>query len=141
LPQFRDFLNRFRPVGAPGAASRTGVPADRTAEVAAELDPVLALLAGTEAECARLIEAAERESNLIAGEASAQAAQILADGHARALVARGEAGARVIAAARAQVAEVERSATTRARAMRGPADDAVRALIAEAVRLVVAVAR
>jgi hypothetical protein len=50
LPQARDFLNRFRPAGAPGAASRVAVPADRTAELASELVPVLALLAGTDAE-------------------------------------------------------------------------------------------
>jgi hypothetical protein len=37
----RDFLERFRPVGTPGA-SATGVAADRTAERAAELEPALA---------------------------------------------------------------------------------------------------
>ncbi|SFG73131.1 hypothetical protein SAMN02787118_12726 [Streptomyces mirabilis] len=39
----RDFLERFRPVGTPGA-SATGVAADRTAERAAELEPALAQL-------------------------------------------------------------------------------------------------
>ncbi|MFJ1709912.1 hypothetical protein [Kitasatospora sp. NPDC088346] len=40
---FRDFLARFRPTGAPGA-SATGVPADRAAELTAELGPSLAEL-------------------------------------------------------------------------------------------------
>lgn len=138
MPQFGDFLNKFRPVGAPGAATRAGVPADRAAELSAELDPVLAQLAATEAECARIIAAAVTESDRIADDSRAAAARILADGHARALMARGEAATRVVEAGRAQAAEVERSAAVRARATRGPTDSQVRALIAEAVGLVVA---
>jgi len=45
LTQFRDFLNRFKPAAAPGSASRAGVPADRAALLAAEIDPVLDMLA------------------------------------------------------------------------------------------------
>ena len=41
MPDLRDFLSRFRPAGAPGAA-RAGV------------GPVLALLGGTQAECERI---------------------------------------------------------------------------------------
>jgi hypothetical protein len=40
-----DFLRRFRPAGTPEAAARAGVPVDRAAEAAGELEPVLALLA------------------------------------------------------------------------------------------------
>jgi hypothetical protein len=50
VPDLRDFLSRFRPAGAPGAAL-AGVPADRRRELEAEVGPVLALLAGTQAEC------------------------------------------------------------------------------------------
>src|SRR5512135_1507062 len=53
MADLRDFLARFRPAGTPGAA-RAGVPADRPAELEAEVGPVLALLAGTDAECGRL---------------------------------------------------------------------------------------
>jgi len=41
----QDFLQRFRPAGAPGAPGRAAVPADRVAEATAELAPVFAALA------------------------------------------------------------------------------------------------
>lgn len=71
MPQARDFLDRFRPAGAPGAASRAAVPADRTAELASELVPVLALLAGTDAECDRIITAARRDAEQTAADGAA----------------------------------------------------------------------
>ena len=55
LSQVRDFLDRFRPAGVPGTASRAGVPADLAGEPAGELQTVLALLVGTDAECGRKI--------------------------------------------------------------------------------------
>lgn len=50
----RDLLQRFRPAGAPGAATATGVPADRVRERQAELDPVFALFADTVTEVATI---------------------------------------------------------------------------------------
>jgi len=58
----RDILYRFRPAGAPGAAGAAGVPVDRAADLEAELAPVLALLADTEAACDALIEEARRRA-------------------------------------------------------------------------------
>ncbi len=52
MPQWRDFLERFRPAGAPGAG--TGVPVDRDADAVAELMPVLALLDDVQAEAERI---------------------------------------------------------------------------------------
>lgn len=49
MPAMRDFLERFRPAGAPGPAA-AAVPADRPAELAAELEAVFALLNEAEAE-------------------------------------------------------------------------------------------
>jgi hypothetical protein len=54
MPRARDFLERFRPGGTPGAVARPGVPADRQAERPAELEPLLALLAETEVEVAQI---------------------------------------------------------------------------------------
>ena len=51
MPQLRDFLDRFRRQGAPGAAGRAAVPVDRQGALAAELLPVLASLEDPEAEC------------------------------------------------------------------------------------------
>jgi len=52
MVRVRDVLHSFRPAGAPGAAGAAGVPADRGADLAAELEPVFAQLASTERECA-----------------------------------------------------------------------------------------
>lgn len=62
-----DLWFRFRPAGAPGAASATGVPVDRDADLDAELRPLFAELARTERECSDIVEcaaldAAERRS-------------------------------------------------------------------------------
>src|SRR5690242_15475142 len=54
----RDLLQRFRPAGAPGAASGAAVPADRVAEATRELAPVFEELAGTSLEAAGLRERA-----------------------------------------------------------------------------------
>ncbi|MFD1659217.1 hypothetical protein ACFSL4_13640, partial [Streptomyces caeni] len=73
----RDLLARFRPTGTPGAAA-TGVPADRTAERAAELEPSLARLTEVQREAARIRAAAEREAGTIRRDAARQAAEIVA---------------------------------------------------------------
>jgi hypothetical protein len=140
LPHLGDFLNRFRPAGAPGAASQVGVPADRAAELSAELSPVLARLAATEAECAWIIADANDDARRITDEAQGQAARIAADGRRRAQLARAEAAAGVLTAARAQASQAEWTAAERARARPRPAEDQVRALTAQAVRLVLALA-
>jgi hypothetical protein len=136
LPQLGDFLSRFRPAGAPGAAGRAGIPADRAAELSAELDPVLAMLAATDAECARLVAEAEQEASRIAAEAQDRAVSIAADGARRAERARGEAAAQVLAAAQAEGGQAERAAAERARTRSGPSEDDVRALIQAGVDLV-----
>lgn len=50
MPSTRDLLQRFRPAGAPGAATATGVPADRSHERDTELAGVFALLEETVAQ-------------------------------------------------------------------------------------------
>ena len=71
MPQLRDFFSRFRPAGAPGAAARAGVPADRLREREAEVGPVLALLDSTEAECERIVGQARRDAGVIMADARA----------------------------------------------------------------------
>jgi hypothetical protein len=73
-----DLLNRFRPAGTPGAAARAGVPVDRAAEAAAELEPVLALLAEAESACAAVRERARQDAKDIGERARARADGLLA---------------------------------------------------------------
>lgn len=136
MPQLGDFLSRFRPAGAPGAASRVGVPADRAAELADELGPVLALLDDTQAECARKVAEARQEAERIAAAARAEADRIIADAAGRAETARAQAAAQVLDAARTDGAAAERAAAERARERPRPSEDDVRALIQAAIELV-----
>lgn len=134
MPRLSDFLDRFRPAGAPGAATRTGVPADRAAELSAELNPVLAQLATTAAECDRIVAAADRNSKRIINEASERAATIAAEARARAQVERAEAAARVLVTAREQAAGIGPG-----QAGPGPTDAQVSELVRAAVELVRAI--
>lgn len=114
MPQIRDLLERFRPAGAPGAAARAGVPADRSHELADELAPVLTLLDRTDAECGRIIAGAHHQAQRITTAARVQATAIAEDADKRAGAARDEAVRHALVAARADtartVAEAERQA-------------------------------
>jgi vacuolar-type H+-ATPase subunit H len=124
MPGLRDALDRFRRAGTPGPAARAGVPADRAADLAAELGPVLARLDRTQAECRPLRDSAIREADQIRLEARQQAARLVADARrgaeaARAQVAAAEqgrseaAGADVMAQASRQAAHIRSVAELR----------------------------
>ncbi|MYR20416.1 hypothetical protein GTW63_19095, partial [Streptomyces sp. SID6137] len=73
----RDFLERFRPTGTPGA-SAAGVPADRTAERAAELEPALARLTDAQREAERIRAAARQSAEALRRDAAREAEQVVA---------------------------------------------------------------
>lgn len=135
MPDLRDFLSRFRPAGAPGAA-RVGVPADRRHELEAEVGPVLALLAGTQAECERIVTQARRDAGRLAAEATAQAEAIAADAGRRAAAAREHAARRVMAAARDEAAAAVRDAERQATGTRELAARRIPALAGRAVNAI-----
>jgi hypothetical protein len=86
--EWRQFLSRFRPAPVPGPAGPGSVPVDRTAEAAAELAPVFALLAGTEAEVGRLAAEAPARAAHLRGDADRAAAALESDALARAPLER-----------------------------------------------------
>ncbi|HET6967588.1 MAG TPA: hypothetical protein VFI44_04880 [Ornithinibacter sp.] len=94
MPRVRDVLHRFRPSGTPGAATAAGVPADRAGELAAELEPVLALLAETDRECADILERARVEEAEIRARDAVRARAVLAAGRALVEAERAAATAR-----------------------------------------------
>lgn len=117
MPRVRDLLYRFRPSGAPGAATDAGVPVDRAVEATTELEPVFAQLAETGRDCALILEQARREADATVARDAERARSVLAAG--RALVEaerasaeaqtgdRGHAATRVAqAAAEQEVAEL-----------------------------------
>lgn len=132
MPQLRDFLSRFRPAGAPGAAARAGVPVDRASELAAEVTPVLALLDGTHAECEQLREQARHDADGILAAARAEAAAIAADGERRARAARTEAARQVTDAAASDATAMLTDAQRQADQVRTRARHRMPALVAQA---------
>jgi cell division septum initiation protein DivIVA len=136
LPQFRDFLARFRPAGSPGAASRVGVAADRMRELSAELEPVLALLAPAHAECERIIAGAKSDAQRIMDEAREDAAVVRAQARRRADEVRTAAAEEALAAARERATTLIRDAGRRAQQPRPATDRQVSELVATAVGLV-----
>jgi vacuolar-type H+-ATPase subunit H len=93
MMNLREFLQRFRPVGIPGAASRPGVPADRTAELVTELEPVLALLAGVEDQAERIRRDGRAQAALRLQQARLQAETIVTEANMRAAAVRAEVAA------------------------------------------------
>lgn len=140
MPQFRDFLDRFRPAPAPGAASLVGVAADRSGALAAELDPVLALLAGTHAECERMVAAARQDARQIGEQARQQASAITAGARDGAAAARTAAADAVVAAAQARASRAIAAAAHQVQSPRRVSDAQVSDLIRAAVGLVSALA-
>jgi hypothetical protein len=122
MPRVRDLLYRFRPAGAPGAASSAGVPVDRGADLAAELDPVFARLAATERECAEIVAAAHGAADARRAQAAQQARACVAtarerldDERAAAAAVRRSGGpeADALDDSQAEVSEVRRRADER----------------------------
>jgi hypothetical protein len=136
MPQVHDFLDRFRPAGAPGAAARAGVPADMSGALAAELTPVLALLSDTDAARGSIIARAERDARRIVAEARAQASAVAADAERRGRAARDEAARLVLAQAMSDAGEAEAAAARQAARVRELAAERMPALVSRAVDLV-----
>ncbi|MFA1542871.1 hypothetical protein [Actinomadura monticuli] len=90
----RDFLERFRPAGAPGAAA-VAVPSDRRSALAAELEPVFALLADAEVEQRRMVEEARRRACAVRDAAREQATGLVNEARGRAAAERAAVSAAV----------------------------------------------
>ncbi len=89
MARWSDFLDRFRPAGAPGAAAPRGIPVDRAAAAAAELMPVLTRL-----------DAVQDDAETVRREARARAAELreAARTEAEADLARAREDTEVVAA-------------------------------------------
>ncbi|MFF7652514.1 hypothetical protein ACFZCY_22275 [Streptomyces sp. NPDC007983] len=119
----RDFLLRFRPVGSPGRAAPGGVPADRTAELTAELDPPLALLEEAEEEARHIRDGAAREAAERRRAAERQAQEIVESSQDRAREVRATSAARVRRNAEAEAAELLATAQRETAAVRRRAEE------------------
>lgn len=86
-------LDRFRPMGAPGPAGPSGVPAVDAQGPATELIPVFAALAADVHGCEELVAAARRQAEHDVAGARTQAAAIVSQAKLNASAARAEAAA------------------------------------------------
>jgi hypothetical protein len=136
MATLRDLLQRFRPSGAPGAATAAGVPADRRARAEAELEPVFAALAPTVVRCAEMRRvgaalAAGRDSG-----AARQAQTILAAATRTEPDERADAGAEVRTSLAAEFAAIDAEAARETDQVRRHAAAVMTVLVARAVERV-----
>lgn len=110
MPRVRDVLYRFRPSGAPGAATASGVPVDRATEMAAELGPVFAQLAETERQCTAILEGARLAEAETRARDTERARSVLAAGRARLEAERASAAAQTRERGRAVTSAATRAA-------------------------------
>ncbi|WP_055557996.1 hypothetical protein [Streptomyces sp. NBRC 110028] len=132
----RDFLLRFRPVGSPGRAAPGGVPADRTAELTAELQPPLSLLEEAEEEARRIRDGAAREAAERRRAAERRAREIVGSAQDRARQARTTSAARIRRDAEAEAAELLATAQREAVAVRRRAEERMPRLLDRVADLV-----
>jgi len=131
-----DLPYRFRPAGAPGAASAAGVPIDRRADQVVELEPIFAQLADTERRCLNIRERARRDAAAIRAREADRAS-----GLAAATGSRTEAERAAVVASVGQRADTEADAMLaeaqpEAEALRNRANDRMPDVVAQVVAVV-----
>lgn len=128
-----NILDRFRPVGTPGAAGPAGVPAADDQGRAAELAPVFAALAGDLAACEALIAEARLSAEGEVARAREQAAAIVADARLDAGAARARAAARLEQEASKRDAQVLEQARQEAAALEKTGQARLPAVVSEVI--------
>ncbi len=129
MPRTRDLLRRFRPAGTPGAAASTGVPADRVAELSAELAPVLSRLDDAREQADEIRAAAERDAQAIRADATEQAGARIADADRRVQEERAAAAARASRRAADDAARILERAADEAAMIRARGRERIPALV------------
>ncbi|HZP51330.1 hypothetical protein [Actinocrinis sp.] len=121
----RGILRRFKPAGAPGAAIGAAVPADRTAEHDAELQPLFASLEDAEAEAHQLRARAAAEAADIRQEARRRAESIVEEAAERATLEQEKAERQARTAAEQSSAALLDQARSHAESLRVHAEPRV----------------
>jgi hypothetical protein len=118
MSRARDLLYRFRPAGAPGAASAAGVPVDRNTELAAEFGELFGRLDETERGCAEIRDRARNDAAEIQARYAERARSVVAAASQRADAERAGAAAVVREGAEADGAKDVAAAEQAAAALR-----------------------
>jgi hypothetical protein len=136
MPGLRDVLDRFRPAGAPGAASAAGVPTDRQASLVAELEPVFTALARDEWHAAEVRRVGALYARVLAEQARRQAEAELAQARTQAPAQRAQAAADLRQRAEAELADIGEQAGRAAEAVRERAGQRIGGLLIQVLRQV-----
>jgi vacuolar-type H+-ATPase subunit E/Vma4 len=123
MPSVREFLERLRPSGTPGAPSAAGVPVDRMAEVAAELEPVFAALDDAQAEAARIRAEGRQEASRRREQGLEEARSVLDEATRRSGAERADAAALVKARSESVVRDITAAAQRDADGIRATAEE------------------
>jgi hypothetical protein len=111
-------LDRFRPIGAPGAAGRTGIPARGLLGPEQELAVVFAALESDLASADAAVARAAAAAATARATAVTDAAEIVARAQRSAPVDQAEAASRIASAAAAEDAQLSKAALVEAAAVR-----------------------
>ncbi|KFF61016.1 hypothetical protein JF66_00670 [Cryobacterium sp. MLB-32] len=108
-----NFLDRFRPVGAPGPGAPVGVPAADIPGVEVELAQVFAALAADADACRRIVEAARRDADRTVSQSRERAAGIIAQARLDVSAEQAAAAVRVLGDAAERDAQIMDEASRR----------------------------
>ena len=129
---FGSLLQRFRG-GVPGAPSAAGVPADRRAELDAELAPVFAALAPTERELDGLLDDARVQAERLGAAAREKALDLVAEAQAGSAAEQSATAAAELARVQVERGALIDSAAAEAARIDRVAAERVPVLVAEIV--------
>lgn len=135
VPSVRDFLERLRPSGTPGTAALSAVPADRVAELSAELEAVLAQVADAQAEAAQIRRAAAVEAERRRDAGLARARSVVDEARRSAEAERRQAAASAQSQAAADIRHSVEAAHRQAAAVAALARSREPGLVARVVTL------
>ncbi len=128
-----DILRRFRVHGVPGAPATLAVPADRTAALRTELEPVFRSLEGAQDEAVAIVADAEHRAGQHCADAAGRARRIVAEARAGVVEARDEAAAAQFAQAAAECARVRAAGEAEAERVARVAAERLDALVESVV--------
>lgn len=134
MPVWTDFLRRFRPAGAPGAAGPRGVPANRQADAAVELMPLWPLVDDIHTEVDRIRLRADEQAELLRRDGADDAAAIVEAARGREDSITSDAAARLRGRAAAEQTELRVAHMRAVRELRARTDERMARYVDRVVR-------
>ncbi len=139
MPTPGELLRRFRLMAVPGPVALATVPADRTAALRKELEPVFSALREVDEDVAATVARAEAEGQARRARAAGEASEIIATARDTARNARAEAAAVLLAGAADECRDLLDEGRRHSMAIRDNAEHGRQPAVDELVRRVLAI--